>query len=427
MKQARLLVAVALLLGVGAQAQTPTDVEMMRLTSNPAYVLLGVEPTNIERPSSPREFIVGAQTGMVNGQLAPNFAMELNPFNWGAKQQMDKASPSDRWFVAANYLTSTNWWVNFKNTFGLSVATTASDTVAFGSLRPGTGLSYGVKVMLYSGTARKGVAGQFMAWEKADVLAKVYDQLIIIRSMSDEGLKAAQLEDLRNRQIIATRARQDLHPDHIEAIVELIDQTMNANLTKFGANELTDNYLEAEAAIHHNVAYTAATAINGHRVPFEKMGFMLEFAAAGVSVFQDNDWSGAVWGRSAIWLTPSYKWDVGGKGKTIQTLDWLGVVRGTFNDPMVDNTSYFDFGTKLQYNIEDFSLSAEGIARWASALPADRSSAWTYRAVGNICYTLMDNITVKISVGTNFDGNSSTYTDPDELLAIAGHNFGILR
>jgi len=401
-----------------AIAQSP-EVEQMRLTSNPAYVVLGVEPTNIERPSTPREFIAGIQGGLVNGKLKPNFAMELNPLIWGQEQNSKQAS--EKWFVAADYLESKNWWENFRNSFGISIATSGSDTTVFGSLQPGTGLSYGMKVMLFSGRTRSKVVDLFVNWEKAEVLHRFHAHFVInpISNATITTHIATVTASIQNDKAFRNSDKPML--------IALVKSEAQNTIRKLASNTYDAAVAAAEQLIQSQNKNTSLASLAVSRVPFEKTGFMLELAGAGVSVFENNEWGQPAFAKGAIWLTPSYKWDVTGKSEKLQSFDLLAVLRGTFNNAHVDSASYLDFGAKIQYNIEKFSLSAEGVARWADQVPFSQRSHWTYRAVGNVNYTLMDNITLKLTFGTNLDGNTAAYTSPDQMLAIAGLDFGILK
>ncbi|HEY0652943.1 MAG TPA: hypothetical protein VGD65_07435, partial [Chryseosolibacter sp.] len=66
--------------GLSQQKNINDQIKGLQVNSSPAYVVLGVEPENIQRPNSPSEFVASVQSANVNGQLAPNFALETTPF-----------------------------------------------------------------------------------------------------------------------------------------------------------------------------------------------------------------------------------------------------------------------------------------------------------------------------------------------------------
>ena len=110
-------------------------------------------------------------------------------------------------------------------------------------------------------------------------------------------------------------------------------------------------------------------------------------------------------------------------------LDLIGVFRLTVNNKAdkVDTADYFDAGMKLQFTHNRWSLSAEGVYRHASKVPASVNRKYTYRFVTSLDYKLSDAITFKFSFGSNFDGNTATYSDPKKMFAVGGLNFGFFK
>ena len=105
----------------------------------------------------------------------------------------------------------------------------------------------------------------------------------------------------------------------------------------------------------------------------------------------------------------------------------MGVLRYTINNQQagVDIANYADAGIKGAYSQERWSISVEGVYRNASAKPVGQDKAYTYRATVGASYKLNDAFTLTFNFGTNFDGNTATYTDPKKLFAVGGLNFGL--
>jgi hypothetical protein len=57
----------------------------LQLTSSPAYVILGVEPENIQRPNSPLILLLTLNSAIVKRQITTNFAIETSPY-FGVKE-----------------------------------------------------------------------------------------------------------------------------------------------------------------------------------------------------------------------------------------------------------------------------------------------------------------------------------------------------
>lgn len=422
MKQRLQIFLCLLLISSFIQAQNqfaPGAVDKLKLTSNPAYVILGVEPTNIERPSTPRDFISGVQAGVVNGKLSPNFAMEFNPFIWG--KHLDTIDPHYKWFKAADYIADPNWGHNFTKAFGLSLATSQTDSTVYGSLKPGTGLSFGVTMNLYS-TPNRQITRAYHSWAINWIKASFYQYLVTKQAGSTAyTFTATDIVEAQNFAQQATNSqsiRIEIRAELLSIVNDLFTDISQKSLTNF-----IDSANKYQAALD-----IPLRTINHQNIAYAKTGFSLDLAAAGATAFPDNNWSNVVFSKAGVWLTPSYRWNVSNSTAHTQSIDWLAVARLTWNDKRVDSANfYFDFGTKIQYSYDKLSIAAEGILRYAQPTPQGQHSPWTYRAVANIEYTLVENITIKVTLGTNFDGNSRTYTNPKQMVAIAGLNFGLLK
>jgi hypothetical protein len=75
-------VLLALLAALPAAAQDSIQLAGLRTPTSPAFVLLGVEPTSIERPSTPRAFALGLLSSArgSGGYVPENYAAEVAPY-----------------------------------------------------------------------------------------------------------------------------------------------------------------------------------------------------------------------------------------------------------------------------------------------------------------------------------------------------------
>jgi len=413
------LVSIFLLLfSVRALCQDP-QLKQLELTTSPAYVLLGVQPSNIQRPSTPRDFAATLQTAQVNGSLQPNFAVETNPFNWNKKPLKNKYS-----FVANDYF-SDEIWPAIKKNFALSLATSTTDTAKFGELHKGTGLGYGVRVTLFPGTVNKRTRDDFKAWARAEI--KELFANVLQREINKEDHTFSYQDVTRVFDMTAANllARKDI-PDHVKPWLLNELTIYKGRLAAVSDKSELDSLLTAEIDTLSKEKGHALDKINGRKTPFARDGFILEFAAAGLTVMQSNAWDSSMYAKTGIWLTPSYRIDLSSDDDLalIQSFDILGVLRYIWNANRVDPANYLDFGAKVQFNRNDWNLGFEGVFRHASEAPAGVDSRWTYSWVGNFSYTIEENITLRLSFGSQFDGNTRRYTKPNEILAIGGVNFG---
>jgi hypothetical protein len=413
----------AIAAGSFAQGSPEPTLKQMELTSNPAYILLGVQPTNISRPSTPRDFTAGLQSAMVNGKLQPNYAMEFNPFNWGGKKKPENNNHS---FNANDYF-STKPGPAIKKNFAFSLATSESDTATFGNLKKGTGLGYGFRVTIIPGTVNKSTSRNFSIFAITDVKITFLETLTDITEQK-MGFKTEYVSWAVEKTIAGLAERQDL----TEEQKKLAQKELELYKSKFiDIDDISagDALIATETTILDAEKKTAVEKINKRKVPFARDGFILEAAYSGVTVFQANKWDSAVYAKSGVWLTPSYRIDLSPENDpdAIQSFDILAIGRYLWNYKEVDNGNYLDMGLKAQFNRNDWNISAEGVARHASKVPETVKSNWTYSWLTTFSYSISETVTLKFTFGSRFDGNTRSYTQPNEIVALGGLNFGILK
>ncbi|ASW74467.1 hypothetical protein IQ37_13345 [Chryseobacterium piperi] len=151
---------------------------------------------------------------------------------------------------------------------------------------------------------------------------------------------------------------------------------------------------------------------------------MLELAVANASMAQDSRWDKLTSAKTAVWLTPSYRFNINKDPEVIDFIDVMAVARLTSNSENVDLSDYLDIGGKLQWIHNKISLSGEVIYRYLTKKPEAVLKNHTFRTAFNFGYKINDIITFQATFGSNFDGNSTTYTDPSKIFAVGGFNFG---
>jgi hypothetical protein len=399
------------------------SLKKLELTSSPAYILLGIQPTNITRPSTPRDFSVGIQSANVNGVLQPGFAMEANPFVWGQDQSKNS-------FKSLGYFDNNIFNSMLKN-FSISLATSATDTTIFGELEKGTGLGFGFRTTVVPGTINRKVLDLYLSWAKSNILVEFLNNVKfqVSRLPSNSKIPPQVFLDSERSAIQFMKTWDDI-PDYIKKEVnkEVLGYSNNffRTYTKEELLQIVD--LEIESLIN-SYGKDADAIKDVKELPFAREGFILELAYSGVYHLQNNVWDNAVYAKSGLWLTPSYRLDFSKKNSkgcpVFQSIDFLGIARYLWNDELVDKSNFFDAGFKLQYNREKLSASLEGIYRYASTLPEGVISNWTNSWIANVNYLITEDISVRFSFGSKFNGNTKTFDQPQGLLVMGGLNFDI--
>jgi hypothetical protein len=392
------------------------DLKKLELTNSPAFVLLGIQPTNITRPSTPREFSVGIQNSNINGVIQPGLAMEFNPFTWG---QNDK----NNLFIGNEYFDK-KVWPSIKKNFSFSLATSATDTTSFGELEKGTGLGFGFRATIIPGTVNKKTIDLFYFWAltvtKESFLRNLSNS--ISKLSSDENTVQFFTDALENEKLRVSNWQNV--PESFKKQIYLDIEFYAKSISYLTEKAILDDFIGAELLEVDLNKRKSLKEIDARKIPFAREGFILEVAYSGVYHLQNNVWDNAVFAKSGLWLTPSYRVDFS-KNDDFQSIDFLGIARYLWNDKLVDKTNYFDSGFKLQYNRNNLSASVEGIYRYASTLPEGVKSKWTNSWIANINYLITEDISVRFSFGSKFNGNTTTFDQPQGLIVMGGLNFDI--
>jgi len=252
------------------RAQEP-QLKQLELTTSPAFVLLGVHPTNIQRPSTPRDFAASLQTAQVNGSIQPNFAVETNPFNWNKKAPQNKYS-----FIANDYF-SDKLWPAIKKNFALSIATSATDTAKFGNLHKGTGLGYGVRVTLFPGTVNKRTRNDFKLWARAEMIELFAN--VLQRTISDEAhvFSYQDVTQAFDISVATLLAKKDI-PDHMKPWLLNELTIYKGKIAAVQDKTELDTLLASEMDTLSKEKEQVLNKINTRKTPFARDGFILEFA-----------------------------------------------------------------------------------------------------------------------------------------------------
>jgi hypothetical protein len=389
--------------------------------------MMGVEPENIQRPSSPSQFIGGIQNAMVNGRLKPNVAFEMTPYYW-----KNPKKDSSRFEAREYLLPEKSVFSTIYKTFTLSFGTSESDTIVFGKLKPGTGLGAGLRFTIIDGKPQGENINRLMKWNRL-----FHRQAVLITIIDNITTKDA---DVTNEKIIENAINNYLrnigNEKSIYNLAGLYDtdefvKEVRSDVSKFSHLKDADflDSLGSVIKMADKEESKLLAAINKSKLPFAKTGFILEFAAGSAFIFQNNSLDSGKHAKTSVWLTPSYRWELNKDGDNISLLDVAGVLRLTFNNKKdsVDVANYLDAGIKFQYTHNRWSLSAEGVYRHASKVPEGVKKKYTYRFVTSLDYKMSDAVTFKFSFGSNFDGNTATYTDPKKMFAAGGLNLGIFN
>ncbi len=395
---------------VFAQSDIEKQFKSLQLNSSPAYVVLGVEPENIQRPNSPNDFIASVQSALVNDKLQPNFAMETSPYYWGKKK------PDSKKFNVYDYILNNDFWQNMAKSITFSLATSPSDSFTFGTIPVGTGLGIGMHMQLLHGKVSNNVRKNLTEWYIYNRMQGMLESMI---STLEQGGTIDDIDEFID-EVIAKGSFKSMADGEKDIVRNLLKG-------KVKKNSLSDKDLKVVRKIRdqaNDKSKQTIDRVNAYQFPLTREGFLLEFAIANASVAGNNNWNKLQSAKTSIWLTPSYRFNVNKDPEMIDFIDMMAVLRLTINAKNVDSTSYADLGGKLQWVHNKLSVSGEGIFRYLTNKPQNQKKNYTVRTAFTLSYKLNDLVTFKATFGSNFDGNSTHYSDPSKMFAVGGFHFG---
>jgi hypothetical protein len=294
--------AVAVLAGARpAAGQTePPVLGSLRTPPSPAFTVVGIEPSAVERPTTPADAALSFLNTFRQSAVPKEYAFEASPY----------------WLVAQPDLSwrddlTRSVGESIKRTLSLSIATAETGT----SGSPVTAMGIGVRGLVSSGRMTQATEDALTELERT--LSQTGD--LFLRLVGEAGLDALDVR-LRNGEIA-------------EAAYEAEKARLTARVLE------SDDYRNAMARVEDIAA--------------KREGFFLEVAAGLVWDFARGRWESREFRRRGIWATPSYEfgpWNV------------LGVLRYV-DDTATPNQDAIDWGGRTMYSTADYSLSLEFVER----------------------------------------------------------------
>lgn len=294
----------------GAQTGDPT-LASLRTPPSPAFAVLGIEPSAVERPTTPSDAALSFVNKFRQSTLPKDYAFEASPY----------------WLVGRPNL---GWRDDIARNIGQSVGRTLSLSVATAetglTASPLTSLGVGVRAMLSSG--RMTGATQQALTDLEQTLSQTGS--VFLTLIGEAGLD--RLDDMLVKRQISVEDYEAQKQQLAALVLE------------------SQEYRQVMARVKDIAA--------------KREGFFLEVAAGFAWDFTAGSWESRQFRTRGIWATPSYefgRWSV------------LGVLRYLDDAGVLDDDAV-DWGGRAIYSTADYSLSAEYVERspLAAAFEASR-------------------------------------------------------
>lgn len=349
---------------------------MLKAPSSPAFTLMDLSNSNIEKPTEVTDFSV-ILNNATNGFTAipKNFAMQFAPINLFKKEKYD-----------FNQLTSNKVADNFNQSLLLSLGFSKSDSTK----KTNNQLGIGIKFSLFRG-------GDFSKDFKRELSFRYYRSRKALKSLSQEALADSSNIILWSKKILQLGEEdEEKNKDKIDSLIDLreklIAKLVEKNRTK------TDSLSNLKKDYNANKQNFKKLS----EISFKRYGWKADIAGGIVYDFLNERFDSSKVSKAGIWINWGYE--------AKSDFSILSVLRYLieYDFKTLKNLSSLDIGVRIVQSglIEDkLSLSLEHI--WRSQIDGEVGKAKkTVRYIFNVEYQVSKNQLLTLSLGKNFDGTN---------------------
>jgi hypothetical protein len=363
---------------IAAANSEPIALNDLKTPASPAFQLLGIAPTDVERPTTPRAFAVSLlSTLQQSDTVLPNeFAMEVAPY----------------WLVPRNGLDFSTY-INpgpaqsVRQTFSISVASSKAK-VPTGSTAGGVmDIGVGFRTSPWAGKAGSNVEKLRSTIFVSLTQASVVDALLA-QTGTPTGTVPTEIAT------IIGQLRAAPHPGltnaQATAIFDAITEALSAALGATGNDAVMRTALLQLKTVGD--AARKKAALDLQTANQKRLGFTMDIAGAVVARTRDAQDTDTRVTREGLWSTIGY---------SDQAVSVLGVVRyvGNTEEPS-PRSNLLDTGLRVIGNRGDLTVSFEALRR--SDFSSTRAMDSTFKAVVNIEYKISQDVSITSTFGRDF-------------------------
>lgn len=359
--------------------------EDFQLSGPPALVLLGIAPSTVVRPATPRALIASLVSATGSSGIVPNgYAMETAPY-WLRRhpslqlREYYNPSPADRlrYFTAISAATSR--------------PSSKSDTV-----RPDAHVSVAVRSLLLNGRPSPALVGLMESMRKQQIdYINAYRRWESVKSAASP-LAAQRRRLVREEDLLSTLVTRVL----VGPEGELRDSTMrtlarrdSARAAVARAESATDEVTKLESEMDRIDGRLSALGEDFSAEDLEPDGLVLEVAAGTRAVFEHGEWSSEKVDGIGVWLTPMYR-------LAAHHLTFAATGRYLSRVAEYGGRSLFDVGARIGFDVSKATVSAEYARRRVSAEETTLVSSARWAAL--FTYSLPARLQLVASFGSDF-------------------------
>jgi hypothetical protein len=356
MKIFRFIIAL-ILISSGVNAQ---EIELKELTapSSPAFTILGLNPTEITRPTLAKPFVMDLANGLDGKSISANIAVESTPFWW----KPHRGLTYKKYYGLENDTVRKNLVNTIKQTTAFSFAT--SDASPEIDSIDSRFISMGLRFMVLKGKPSSIFDSTYHALRYDLILKR--ESISQIMFKVDRGI-IKSFEQLNDE--IATSIDEVITSDtvlkvlpankkklHRQEAIEYITAFLKQMDTSVYKKDKVWDFLEVERQVFIKPINETLVEMQG----MSRVGWMLEFAGAASLLAPTNNIDltyGHEWGG---WATLTYRFDTKKGSKVVNDFNLMARLGGDFNQT---NSYNRDFGVSWVTSGHKYSLTLEGIFR----------------------------------------------------------------
>lgn len=377
---------------------TTVKVDLLRAPASPASNLLGVAPSDIDRPTDVSAFMLSLQSAAGNlGQLPANYAVDLAPY-WLFKNSRkgDVTTEGFRQSSGANVLKQT-MVVSFAFRNPDSLERELNGRSAYGGL----GFKFSIFRGVYDASTNATLAqikrlqdiklrklDSILTNYKANVDPEVIELRQRLKAFFRPGMTAADIKAVRESDAFGE-----------------VQSALNEKLRSYAEGERT----EAGADLDRQIQRLASS------FQLTRTGFTWELAGGIGGEFRNKNFDNLRMYNAGVWTTVGYTDTTYGAGLAIVRLlnnPKRIFARGNAPNKVGDITT-LDAGIRYLYAKPQSKFSASVEAIYRSVLSSETIEP-SWRFVFNADYAIWANQKLTFSFGRNFDG---TITKDGNLIA----------
>ncbi len=395
---------------IATAEEETSEFDKIRTPDSPAFVLLGVSPTQIQRPTTPKELAASLSSFVTAGgsiTVPNNLALEVAPY----------------WLWSHSRLTSDEYRkAGFANVFRdltVSLATSSTPMVA-GATTSDTNLGAGLRARIYDGYARHSCMQDAKGLE--DAMQALATDTAIGNDAIDAALDQILLEDPTFR-----RSARLVLPGPDEKLDGQLADLRKANRAGYGAlrapfiagatPKLTEKLKEIKALKLEEAAARVKTVDELYtqcaKLEAARAGLLVDVAFASAWTFvgsdaKQNQWSARSGWATVAWESPS--WNVVGLaryvGRLVAAPEW---------------DASLDLGTRAIVTRKKYAASIEAIWRHRADNPSGSGNASddTYRLALAADLLVAEGSWITVTFGRDFSEGGTV-----PLFALANLKWG---